>query len=550
MKNSIKNMLLAAGCTLVLASCLENDIPYPIVEGSIQSFEVEGQRAATEGGNAQATINKTNRTISLYVDDSVDLSRLRVTRLTVSNDAEIVPDSTACADFHSFPTTGFESIPSSANTRIDFTRPVQFTVKTYQDYVWTVTVQQILDRELVLANQTKDPVIDVESRKVIIYVSKDQPLNSIPVITFNLGGAHGTVTPDPTKTTTFDFSSPVTFYVRRGWEEVSYDWTVYVFHDTDSSTDTQASVFPMATRATLSGSIQSGKTPVVEYRKQGASSWTTLSSSSVSVKGTSYTATLTGLSAGTTYQYRVSVDGNAAAEQSFSTAPALALENGSFDDWHQVDKLWNPWAEGGTSYWDTGNRGATTVGNSNSIPTTETSSGSGQAACLESKWIVLKFAAGNIFTGTYVKTDGTNGVLSFGREFNSFPSKLRVHYKYTTATINRCGDDEFEYLKGRPDSCHIYIALTDWDQPREIRTRPSERQLFDKSDSHVIAYAELIKGESNSTYKEEDLVLNYRYTNRTPKYILVVASASKYGDYFTGGEGSKLWIDDFELIYD
>lgn len=549
MKNSIKNLLLAASCMLVLASCLENDIPYPIVEGSIQSFEVEGQRAGTEGGNAQATINKTNRTISLYVDDSVDLSRLRVTRLTVSNDAEIVPDSTACADFHSFPTIGFESIPSSANTRIDFTRPVQFTVKTYQDYVWTVTVQQILDREIVLNNQTREPVIDVENRVVDIYVDKEQPLNSIRVDVFNLGGEHGTVNPNPVGTE-FDFSYPRTFYVSNGWEEASYVWTVNVFPDIDPPADTKQTVFSATTRATLSGSIQSGKTPVVEYRKQGASSWTTLSSSSVSVKGTSYTATLAGLSAGTTYQYRVSVDGNAAAEQSFSTAPALPLENGSFDNWHQVDKLWNPWSEGGTSYWDTGNRGATTVGNSNSIPTTDTSSGSGQAAYLESKYIVLKFAAGNIFTGTYVKTDGTNGVLSFGREFNSFPSKLRVHYKYTTSTINRCGDSDYEYLKGRPDSCHIYIALTDWDQPREIRTRPSERQLFEKSDSHVIAYAELIKGESNSSYKEEDLVLNYRYTNRTPKYILVVASASKYGDFFTGGEGSKLWIDDFELIYD
>ncbi|MDE6555420.1 MAG: PCMD domain-containing protein, partial [Duncaniella sp.] len=27
------------------------------------------------------------------------------------------------------------------------------------------------------------------------------------------------------------------------------------------------------------------------------------------------------------------------------------------------------------------------------------------------------------------------------------------------------------------------------------------------------------------------------------------ASASKAGDYFLGGEGSTLWIDDFELVY-
>lgn len=141
-------------------------------------------------------------------------------------------------------------------------------------------------------------------------------------------------------------------------------------------------------------------------------------------------------------------------------------------------------------------------------------------------------------------------MLSFGREFSSFPSKLRIHYKYTSATIDKVGEDSYSYLKGRPDSCHIYIALTDWDQPLEIRTRPSERQLFDKNDSHVIAYAEYISGQSDAQYQQKDLVLDYRYTDRTPKYILVVASASKYGDFFTGGVGSKLLIDNFELIYE
>lgn len=149
-----------------------------------------------------------------------------------------------------------------------------------------------------------------------------------------------------------------------------------------------------------------------------------------------------------------------------------------------------------------------------------------------------------------MKTVGTNGVLSFGRSFSSFPSKLRINYKYTSATIDKVGEDALSYLKGRPDSCHIYIALTDWDEPLEIRTRPSERQLFDKADSHIIAYAELIQGSSTSAYQQKDLVLDYRYTNRTPKYIVVVASASKYGDYFTGGVGSKLWLDNFELIYE
>lgn len=308
----------------------------------------------------------------------------------------------------------------------------------------------------------------------------------------------------------------------------------------------------MVTKATVKGSIQSGKTPVVEYKKQSDTNWNTVPTANVSVSGTSFTATLTGLTASTTYVYRVNVDGTTGNEQSFTTAAAVPLENGSFDNWSSEaasnGTLWQPWST--TSFWDTGNKGATTIADSNSTPTTETCNGSGKAASLETKWVVLKLAAGNIFTGSYVRTDGTNGVLSFGREFNSFPSKLRINYKYTSATIDKVGDDSLENLKGRPDSCHIYIALTDWDAPLEIRTRPSERQLFNKNDSHVIAYAEYISGSSDAQYKQKDLVLDYRYTNRTPKYILIVASASKYGDYFTGGVGSKLLIDNFELIYD
>jgi hypothetical protein len=30
----------------------------------------------------------------------------------------------------------------------------------------------------------------------------------------------------------------------------------------------------------------------------------------------------------------------------------------------------------------------------------------------------------------------------------------------------------------------------------------------------------------------------------------VVCSSSKYGDYFTGGDGSIMYLDDFSLIYD
>lgn len=556
MKMRNRNIICYIICLLSLTACvIEDDIPYPLQEGAILSMTVEGQRAAEEGQSVEATIDTKARTVTLFVNDSVDLSRLKIKSLKVTEGATLMADSAACADILRFPTTGFaslDSISSDANTRVDFTKSVSFTVKTYQEYVWKVSVTQLIKREVDVTGQVADAVIDPVNRNVIIYVSPDQSLSDLQVNSMMLGGEFGRVEPDPTDPAEKDYSKgPRQFYVGYNWEETMSKWNVFVYHKESNASGAEA--FAMVTRATLSGKIQSGKIPVVEYKRQADAAWSTLAASAVKVSGTSFTASLTGLKAATAYQYRVSVDGTAGEEQSFTTAEAVPLTNGSFDDWSSVpagkNTLWQPWAEGGTSFWDTGNKGATTVGNSNSTPTTETSTGSGQAASLESKYIVLKFAAGNIFTGTYVRTDGTNGVLQFGRPFTSFPSKLRIHYKYNCVPINK-SDDDFKYLVGRPDSCQVYIALTDWDAPLEIRTRPSERQLFDPSDPKVIAYGELTKGESVSSWTQADIVLDYRYTNRTPKYIVVVASASKYGDYFTGGEGSKLWLDECELIYD
>ena len=46
--------------------------------------------------------------------------------------------------------------------------------------------------------------------------------------------------------------------------------------------------------------------------------------------------------------------------------------------------LWKPWAEGmEKGYWDTGNKGATTVGTSNTIPVLDTWNGSGKGCTVE-----------------------------------------------------------------------------------------------------------------------------------------------------------------------
>jgi hypothetical protein len=96
----------------------------------------------------------------------------------------------------------------------------------------------------------------------------------------------------------------------------------------------------------------------------------------------------------------------------------------------------------------------------------------------------------------------------------------------------------------------VYVALTDWTAPFEIRTNPKTRNLFDKNADYVIAYGIVETGKSIDQWTEFTVELDYRDTNRKPSYILIVSSASKYGDFFTGGSGSTLMIDNYWLEWD
>lgn len=558
----------------VFAACdIKDDVPYPIVYGQITEFEVEGQCGADGSAGASAVIDKASRTVTLYVSDTVNISSLKITKIGLSGttynpDVDykespmVRPDSSACINYALFPKTAFSNVEKGRDTRVNFTREVKFVVRTYQDYVWTVKVHQVLGREIEVENQIGQAVIDPYLCNAIVYVSREQSLKKLKVKKFTLGGTHGAVTPDPTTYETYDFYNLRRFIVRTGWGKIE-QWSVLVCH-TDEVVETTAKILPRNLNATVSGTKPNGVTPKIEYRDASTTEWRTLPATEVKTTATTYTATIGGLRPSTKYVCRVTAGDVQLEQQEFATVSLQQLPNASFDDWStdaSNSKLYCPWSAGATSFWDTGNRGATTVGNSNSVPTEDTSTGSGRAAFLESKWIVIKFAAGNIFTGTYLKTDGTNGVLGFGRPFTAFPSKLSFDYKYVSKPIDKF-DESLAHLKGKPDSCSVYIALwhvedNEYEEfqgekyPLIIRTKPGKDQnLFSPDDPRVIAYGQFTKGSTVSNWTSETITLDYKNTELAPTHILVVASSSKYGDFFTGGVGSTLVVDNMKLIYE
>ena len=554
MKKSIIYALCIA-TTAVISSCaIRNDIDYPTVISQITAMEVEGQRGESSS-EGSATISTKNNTVTMYVDDSVDLSALQITRLSVSNDATITPDPDACVDADNFPTSSFTSVDelgSSADTRVDFSNPVTFTLHTYQDYIWTVTVTQIVDREIDLENQYGDAIIDETTHVAIVYVTSTQSLSAIKVNTFNLGGEHGTVDPDPTQYDTYDFSTVQTFNVTHAWETEPTEWSVYVYNAENDEAYATASVFAMSTSAYVDGTVsQSSLTPVVQYKANGASSWSEVSSSDITKSGTTFSCQLTGLTPGTKYSLRVNVDDVEGDETTFTTVAAIELTNGGFENWYQSSSCWYPYGESDEPFWGTGNEGSSSFIGNITTPTTE--SVKGYAVLMETKWAAIKLAAGDIFTGTF-EIDGTNGILQFGREFTSFPTGLKFYYQYEMAAIDRIGSSAPEWLedsKGNPDTCSVYIALIDSDEPYEVRTRPSTRKLFDPTDECVIAYGSFYNWETTTGgYNEVTIPIEYYYKDRTPTYIIIVAASSKYGDYFVGGDGSTMYLDEMELLYE
>ena len=103
-------------------------------------------------------------------------------------------------------------------------------------------------------------------------------------------------------------------------------------------------------------------------------------------------------------------------------------------------------------------------------------------------------------------------------------------------------------MSGKTDIGQVQVMLTDWSSPFRVST--ADGQFVNPlTDEGIIAYGTMDLNATES-YQQFTLELKYRDTVRVPKYIVIVAAASKYGDYFTGGVGSTLYLDEFSFIYD
>lgn len=507
---------------LLCASCIKNNIPYPRIQANFTRFEVEGQTRA-------AQIDSLNRVLTAYIGESVDPYAVHITDYSLTPKAEIVDD------------------PFAGGTA-DMAREMVLTLRLYQDYTWVVRAVQDISRYFTVDGQIGTSAIDPVARRVIVQIPSTADAGRLHVLDAKLGPEGSTITP-AVAGETIDATLPVKLQV--SCFKRSEEWTLYVEKTDAMVTTSRADGWTRV--AWVYGQAQAGADFGVEYRVKGSADWTVCPKEWLTHDGGDFTARICGLLPMTTYEARAVSGGDKGATIEFTTGQDIQIPDMTLDQWWLDGKVWCPWTKDGEQVWDTGNKGATTLGDSNSTPTEDTSTGSGMAARLETKFVGIgplgKLAAGNIFVGKYVRTDGTNGVLSFGRAFSERPTRLTGYYKYKTAPISSTTEG-FASLAGKPDTCIVWIALIDSEQPFEVRTNPRNRQLFDPEGSYVVAYGKMQTAENSESYMRFDIELEYKATNRVPRYLLITASASKYGDYFTGGNGAVLYVDDLQLLYD
>lgn len=186
-------------------------------------------------------------------------------------------------------------------------------------------------------------------------------------------------------------------------------------------------------------------------------------------------------------------------------------------------------------------------------------------------WItkIPKVTAGSLFLG-YWKTNATNTLNStkFGVKFDNSlgkPVAVKGWYKYES------GKDYYTCEEPYTKNCHkatktegqefvdrfsIKVSLYKTDEFDDTKyedclTGEADEKNFYLS-SRVVGKGVFEDGGTNGEWKEFNISLSYDGDSfdAEQKYrFAIVCSSSKDGDKFWGAPGSKLWVDDIEVIY-
>lgn len=529
----------------LVAACFPNDMSLPRILAQFTKLEVVG--------GLETVIDADSRTVSLVVNEEVELSSLAVKTVELNEKASFKDGK--------FPQT------------LDLSSPMKVMLTMYQDYDWTISATQPVARYITCANQIGEAEFDVQNKVARVYVSQSQRLDQLEILSMKLERLGSEVVSTTAvelvntqtgelveKTRDCEFPMVLSCDVKRtfnvSFQGENIPWTLYAV-----PVEVAAEIKGIDARCYYAEVIAAygggeNAVPVFEYKKADAQEWTVIPEENIVVDGINISAMIYGLEMTTDYLVRIIANDEILPEVAFRTGASSQLYNSTFDEWWQDDKVWYPYAKGASpSVWDSANPGAAKFIGSSTYPTddiVETYVQDGKvrkAAEMVSRNAAVAFAAGNLYVGKFGRVQGIGAILDWGTEFTDKPMALKGYYKYSPMTITHAKEPYLDLIGKATDKCQIQVFLTDWDAPFTVNTTAGVFVDFE-NDEHIIAFGKLESDETVTDYREFQIDLEYRDKTRTPKYIVISCCASYLGDYFTGGEGSKLVVDEFELVYD
>ena len=527
MKNRIKIFAILLS-TIGLIGCIENDIPYPIVKAFITEMSVEG---------GSVTIDNDKLEVNIVLDETTNINNVTLLSFVTTENSVVKPE--------------LNILPKS----LDMEKDILVTLSIYQDYVWTIKATQPINREVKIQGQVGEPAFDIENHIATVYVDEDTfaVRDNLVLSSLILGASNSTMSPDDLTIIT-NFMEPVKFEVTTHGKMVV--WTLVVSKTGAIVTNEPIDVRAKTAHLFASVGAENENSPFgFEYKKSSDSEFTQVAKDKIEYDGGTLQAIIA-VESDTKYDYRVYQGELKGDIVTFTTEVAQTIPNMSFEDWYEKDKTVYPCLESEwgkpLSYrgtWKTGNEGVTSIGNESNVTGTDDAV-KGKAGRLETKGdiFLVGLAAGSLFTGDF-KTNMFSPEKSprFGVPFTSRPVSLIGQYKYFPKIIDvrkpnmdKVPEDRKPLLGkiGDMDRANIWINLEDWEGATVRPKNPI-----------VIARGEFIKQSEVSVYTDFNIILDYKINDKKPTHIVIVVASSYDGEFYIGGAGSTLYVDEFKFVY-
>ena len=550
----------AAAAALLAASCISNDIPYPVVELRIANVEGEGFSVSEN--------NVTSRVVTLTLDEATDIRNVKIDAVTYD------------AVIHSIELNKAELLDQVRSSQeltgtFNLLSPIYTTLSLYQNYDWTIRAVQTIERRFSVTGQIGATEIDTENRIVRVYVPDDTDLGHIEIEELKLGPAEiTTYSPSLEELSGSSFES--VRFVDVTCHGVTERWMLYVETTNVKVALREADLWQnTGTVTALISAEEYASDAALEYRIKGDTEWQPMQESGYDAGILTATiapewktetnpngltvyklVTKKGLFAGHTYEFRLLVGGSEQGAPLEYTAPAgNTIPNGDMEDasmscWTQNNKTAEFWGSGNNTF----TKGLCT----------QASFAGGTRAKLQATSAVGVLASGNLFTGLFQKDLITRGVVSFGQTYawKARPRALKVQY-----FAEHIGPVDIDKKFGAPigmgdqDRARIMVAIVDWNARREVGsgTEPptgtwDPQEAASTEQGKIIAYGSLFIDESSTGDRMIDTELELHFYDREAKpsglYQLVIScSTSAYGDFMTGCKSNVLYIDNFEWAY-